>query len=309
MALNADYFDYPHRSPGMDHDYYEWSMLADRAPVQWPGDAKLAVWINISLQFFPLNPNNKPFALPGGMTMPYPDLRHYSLRDYGNRVGIYRLFKALSNAGVTASAAINSRLAQRCPQLLQAVLEQGCEILCHGWDMDSPHYGGQDQAEEAALVEKSLRILRELSGQPVLGWLSPDKNESENTPALLAANGIEYFCDWVNDDMPYSFRTANGDLLALPLSTELQDTFIIQNNLHSEVSYTQQVCDAFDFLYQEASQQGGRMLALNIHPWLLGQPHRIGCFEAILAHLKNHSGIWFASPLDIARHFLNQGNQ
>lgn len=299
MAMDKEYFEYPHRSYGMDHDRYEWSMITDRKPVQWPEGKSLALWVNVGLQFFPLNQKGEPFKVPGGMTMPYPDLRHFSLRDYGNRVGIYRFLKAFDRFGVKPTYAVNTRLAERAPYLMDKIKERGEEIICHGYHMDALHYGGQDEQDEAELVKKSLDGLRELSGQAVRGWISPAKNESPNTPDLLAANGIEYFCDWVNDDMPYPFNTANGELIAMPLSTEIDDQFILINNLHSEDSYVEQVCDACDFLINEAKEQGGRILALNIHPWLLGQPHRIGKLEQALEYVMAKPEVWSASAGDI----------
>ncbi|WP_372764877.1 polysaccharide deacetylase family protein [Litorivivens sp.] len=298
-SLDKSYLEYSERSYGMDHDRYDWSMLTERKPVQWPNGSKLALWVNVGLQFFPLNQQGKPFKVPGGMTMPYPDLRHYSLRDYGNRVGIYRFLKAFDRYGVTPTFAVNSRLAERTPYLMDVLKERGEEILCHGEHMDALHYGGQDKAEESDQIERALESLRKLSGQNVRGWISPAKSESANTPDLLAANGIEYFCDWVNDDMPYGFRTESGELIAMPLSTELEDFFVIQNNGHSEGSWVEQVCDACDFLLHEASEQGGRILALNIHPWLLGQPHRIARLEKALDYITSQDGVWSAGAGEI----------
>lgn len=306
MNVDKKYLTYPHRSYGMDHSLYQWSILDERAPIVWPNGKKLALWVNINLQFFPLDQQSIPFPVPGGMTMPYPDLRHYTLRDYGNRVGIYRFFDALDKYGITSSIAMSTCVAQRYPYLLNKVVERGHEILCHGGHMDALHYGGQPLEEEAELVRKSLEELRELSGQPIKGWISPAKNESSNTPQLLAANGIEYFCDWVNDDMPYKFHTEQGDLTAMPLSTELEDRFIIMNNLHSESSYKEQVIDACDYLLDEATTNGGRMLALNLHPWLLGQPHRIKTLEQVLKYLSSQEDIWSASPMDILTAFKSQ---
>lgn len=299
MALDKEHLEYPLRRHGMDHDRYDWSMLSQRPPVIWPNGAKLALWINVGLQFFPLNQQGKPFSVPGGMTMPYPDLRHFSLRDYGNRVGIYRFLDAFDEYGIKPTFAINTRLAERAPYLLERILSRGDELACHGWDMDSLHYGGMARDEEAELVARSLERLRAMSGQAIDGWLSPARNESEHTPELLAANGVRYFCDWVNDDMPYVFRTSEGNLTAMPLSNELEDRFILMNNLHSEQSWLEQVCDACDFLLHEAHTSGGRILALNIHPWLLGQPHRIGKLEQALAYITEKPGVWSASAGDI----------
>ncbi|GMG86324.1 polysaccharide deacetylase family protein [Biformimicrobium ophioploci] len=299
--LDPAHLQYPQRQYGMDHDHYDWQMLSQRKPVQWP-QGKLALWVNVSLQFFPLNQRGKPFPPAAGMTMPYPDLRHFSLRDYGNRVGIFRILRALDRYKVRPTFAVNAELAERAPYLLHLLRERGDEIIAHGWNMDSPHYGGQPVEMERELVERSIDTLREATGQAVRGWLSPGKIHSENTPALLAQRGIEYFCDWVNDDMPYRFRTASGDLWAMPLSTELEDQFILRNNLHSERSYAEQLEDACDLLLAESREQGGRILALNIHPWMLGQPHRIGYLERVLAYVSDKAEVFSAPATELLQH-------
>lgn len=300
MSLDPSYLEYPHRSYGMDHDRYEWSMLTDRPAVQWPNGKRLALWVNVALQYFPLNQQGKPFAPVSGMTTSYPDLRHYTLREYGNRVGIYRFLKAFDRFNIKPTFAVSARLAERYPYLLRRLVERGDEIISHGWHMDAPHYGGQDLQEEQSLVSRSLDTLRAATGQPVEGWLSPSKSQSMNTPDLLAAAGVRYMCDWINDDMPFTFRTSSSDLIAMPLSTELEDRFILQNNLHSEAEYADQIRDAFDYLYAESAEQGGRMLALSIHPWMLGQPHRIGYLESLLEYISGHDGVWSASAGEIS---------
>lgn len=305
MPLEPEYFDYPHRSYGMDHDYYDWSMLAQRQPVAWPNDARVALWINVAVQYFPLNQQGKPFAPVGGMTTAYPDLRHYTLREYGNRVGIFRLLKAFDQFSVKPTFAVQSRIAERYPYLLRRLAERGDEIICHGLHMDAPHFGGLDKDAEAAQIKTALEVLRAATGQPVRGWLSPSKSQSENTPELLVEHGIDYMCDWINDDMPYEFRTPQGSLTALPLSTELEDRFIMQANLHSEAEYADQIIDAFDYLHAEAAEQGGRLLALSIHPWMLGQPHRIAKLEQVLAHIMGHSDVWSAGGGEIVSAWRN----
>ena len=299
MPLDPSYLEYPHRSYGMDHDRYDWSMLADRKPVEWPGGKRLALWVNVSLQYFPLNQQGKPFPPVGGMTTSYPDLRHYTLREYGNRVGIFRCLQAFDRFGVKPTFAVSGRLAERYPYLVNRLVERGDEIIAHGWHMDAPHYGGMDEGDEAMLMERTLDTLRAKTGQAVEGWLSPSKSESARTPDLLVEHDVKYMCDWINDDMPYNFRTSAGDIVAMPLSTELEDRFIMQANLHSEAEYADQVQDAFDYLYAEAAEQGGRMLALSIHPWMLGQPHRIGKLEQVLEYITGHDGVWSAGAGEI----------
>lgn len=303
MTLSDDYLEYPWRKYGNDHSRYDWSMLQDRDPIKWPNDKHLAVWVNTSVQFYPLNQSNIPFKVPYGMAMPYPDLRHYSLRDYGNRVGIYRFFKAFDRFNIKPTYAVSAQLAEENPYLLDRLLDQDAELICHGWNMDHMHYGGQPVNEEAELVKRAVNTLRDKSGRDIRGWLSPARNQSENTPELLVSEGIQYCCDWVNDDLPYQFNTEKGSLAMMPLQTEIEDAFIIANNLHSEDAWVDQVKDAIDYLISEAIQQkSGRMLGISLHPWLMGQPHRIGCLEEILDYINQHNDIWQTSTLDILNH-------
>ena len=296
MSLDKTFLEYPRRKYGMDHDRYDWSMVTDRPKVIWPEDKKLALWVNVCLQFFPINQKGKPFVPTGGMTMPYPDLRHYSLREYGNRVGIYRFLKAFDEYSIKPTFALNTRVAERYPYLMDVL------------HMDALHYGGQDIDEERKQIDYSLSKLRELSGQDVTGWISPDRSESDNTPDLLAEHGVQYFCDWVNDDMPYQFKTNNGEIVAMPLSQELEDSFILLNNKHTEDSYVEQICDACEFLIDESDEQGGRILSLNIHPWMLGKHHRIGKLESVLEYVTSKSEVWSASSADILKEYKRNGS-
>ena len=304
MSLDDRHLQYPWRRRGMDHDRYDWSMLVDRPRVQWPGGKTLAVWVNVSLEHFPLNPAGKPLKLPGAMTMPYPDLRHYTLRDYGNRVGIYRFLEVFRRLGVRSSFAMNAELVLRYPALLRALLDHGGEFLGHSWSMDTPHAGGLAEAEESALVERSLAVLRAATGQSVRGWLGPGKLQSPRTPELLKANGVEYFADWVNDELPYAFRTAQGPLWSLPLTTEIEDRFVVMDNLHAEQSWAEQVMDACDLLLEESRREGGRLLALSLHPWVMGQPHRVKHLEAALGYVMSRPGVWNAQPGEILDAFI-----
>ena len=304
--LPNDYLEYPHRGYGMDHNKYQWSMLSQRSKINWPNDKKLALWINVPIQFFPLNQSDDPFKVPGGMTMPYPDLRHFSLRDYGNRVGIYRLLDAFDKFNIQPSFAINSAMATRAPYLLEKINERDNSIICHGLHMDALHHAGLSEAQERDLIKQALDQLSGSISSDIKGWLSPAKNQSPHTLDLLREQGLSYVCDWVNDELPYFMNTQYGSITAMPLSTELEDYFVIQQNFHSEQSWLEQVRDACDLLIEEASTQGGRLLSLNIHPWLMGQPHRIHYLEKALEYLSSKEEIWHAGADDIYAHWITQ---
>ena len=301
--MSDDLLIYSQRRYGMDHERYEWSMLQDRAPVAWPGGKPLALWINISVQHFPLSGEKPQVAPPGALTMPYPDLRHYTLRDYGNRVGIYRLLKLMSEFDAQPSLAVSGALAEHYPQLLERLAATPYEWLGHGWNMLCMHAGEVDSELEASWIQKTRSALERFTDQSLSGWLSPGRIQTANTPELLVSNGFSYHSDWVNDELPYLFNTERGSMTCLPSCLELDDVFVLTQNLHSEDSFAQQVIDAADLLIKEGGEQGGRLLSLNFHPWLVGQPHRIRTIREILEALLVERGeaIWHAPPGHIIR--------
>ena len=302
--------DYPHRRQGMDHDLYDWSMLPDRPPVQWPGGAHLAAWPVVVVEWFPLTSRNTPFRPPSDQYVgvrPYPDYRAYSHLEYGNRVGIYRVLRALESAGVRASVAMNAAIAERYPEIIDAVVGDGHEVIAHGLDMEHVHHGDLPRAEERTWVRQALKTLREASGQPVTGWLSPDLSQSMNTLDLLAAEGVEYVCDWVNDDLPYALRTKSGALHAMPFAYELSDRLVLLDLRHSEAQFDQQIRDTHAVLLREAALHGGRIMALTFHAWITGHPHRIGFFEDMLAWLQKRESTWTTTGAEILAAFKDQG--
>jgi len=293
--ISDDYLKYPKRRYGMDHDRYDWSILSKRKPVQWPGGARIALWVTVSLQWFPLDQQGKPFKPLGSLQTAYPDLRHYTLRDYGNRVGIFRIMKALGKYSIRASAPVNAAVAARYPSLVRDIASQGWELVGHGLDMDRLHYEGMP--DEAAAIARSLETLRKFG--KVRGWLSPAKSESHQTLDLLAAAGIDYVCDWVNDDMPYPMRAGGRTLHALPHSNDIDDATILLGMRHDEDELRDQWLDHFEVLYEEAATQGGRIMVLPLHSWAIGHPYRIGTLETVLARIMSRPGIWPATGGEI----------
>ena len=298
-GLPDEYLRYAHRGYGMDQDRYPWSMLRDRPPVQWPGGARIALWIIPALEWFPLNMKGVPFKPPGAMQTSYPDLRHYTLRDYGNRVGIHRIMEVLDKRQLKASVAVNAAVAQRYPSLVQECTRRGWEVIANGQDMDHLHHSGLSRDDEKRLIEQTLSVLRQASGQPVRGWLSPAKSESFHTPDLVAEAGIDYLCDWVNDDLPYAFKTATRTLHSMPHPVDIDDYTVLVQNHHGEDDFRDALIDQFDWLYREAGLEGGRVMAISLHPWIIGQPYRISALEEALDHILRHAGVWSATGADI----------
>ena len=295
MTLDPGYLEYPHRQDGYDHDLYGWSAMTNRAPVVWPGGAPVAVWICVSLEWFPLTPSDTPFRAPGHMQTAYPDYRHYTAREYGTRIGLYRLLDAFAAVGATVSVATNSAIAERYPSIIADIAAAGHEIIAHSTDMNGTIASGLPEDDERALIASSLDTLERIVGTRPQGWLSIARSQSWNTPSLLREAGVRYCCDWVNDELPY--RLNNG-LINLPLNHELSDRQIVTVQQQSADSYAEGMRDAFDWLAHEAATQGGRMLPLQVTPYIMGLPYRIGAFEALLADLKAR-GAWLARGCDI----------
>lgn len=301
MSLEPSYLDYPRRRHGYDHDLYPYSRLPERQPIDWPDGKAVATWIVVSLEWFPITPADKPFRAPGHMQTAYPDYRHYTAREYGTRVGFYRLLDAFAKVGARVSVAANSAIANRYPQVIRDIVDAGHEVIAHSTDMNGTIDSSLPLEEERAIIQQSVDQLAQLVGTRPRGWLSIARSQSWNTLDLLLEAGIEYCCDWVNDEMPWAF--ANG-LVNLPLNHELSDRQILTVQQQSVDSYAEQILDAHDWLGWEAGEQGGgRMLPLHLTPYIIGLPYRMDVFEQLLARLAGRPDNWFARGSDIIDSF------
>ncbi len=300
MTLEPNYLSYPKRHLGMDHDLYEWSSIFDRAPIAWPSGARVAIAVVVSLEWFPIIPSDQPFRAPGHMQTPYPDYRHYTAREYGTRVGLYRLLDALAAANVKASFATNGAIADRYPQVVEDILAQGHEIIAHSTDMNGTIATGISNEEESKLIESSLTSLERRTGHRPRGWMSIARSQSWNTPQLLVEAGITYCCDWVNDELPYRMETAAGPLTNVPVNHELSDRQVIGIQQQSAESYAIQITDAFHWLLKEAENSGPRFLPIHVTPYIIGLPYRIGAFEKLLLLLAEKDSSAFHTCGEVA---------
>jgi hypothetical protein len=294
MSLDPAYLEYAKRQRGMDHELYPWSNLFARSPLAWADGKRVLTWIVIDLEWFPITPEDKPFRAPGHMQTAYPDYRHYTARDYGNRVGVYRLLEAAEKVGARVSVAANGAIAERYPELIRDIVAGGHEIIAHSTDMNGTIATGIGEDAERALIAGSLDAIEAAAGARPTGWLSIARAQSFDTPRLLAEAGLAYMCDWVNDDLPYAMTTDAGPILNLPLNHELSDRQILTVQQQSVDSYCEQMRDAFAWLDGEAKVYGGRMLPLNVTPYIMGLPYRIAAFERLLLWLSEQDGHAFA---------------
>lgn len=306
MTLDASYLEYPKRHKGMDHDLYPASNLFERTPIAWPGGKTVAVSILVNLEWFPITPTDSPFRAPGHMQTPYPDFRHYTAREYGTRIGFYRLLDAFENAGIKVSIALNAAIAERYPSIVRDIMAAGHEIIAHGTDMNDTIATGLSEEEERTLILRARDTLAEVTGNSPRGWHSIARSQSWNTPRLLVEAGFSYMCDWVNDDLPYVATTDAGYIISLPFNHELSDRQIIGAQQQSVDSMAQQVEDAFAWLKDEAARFGGRILPLTLAPYIIGLPYRMTKFEALLARLTAQPEAWFATAGEIVDSWRGQ---
>jgi len=297
MSLPEDYLRYPYRAYGMDHTRYDWRAATKRPPVAWSNGAALAVMAVVLIEHHTLEPVGQPFKHPGAMQTPYPDLRHYTTRDYGNRVGVFRIIEALKRSGMKATFAFNANQLDRLRPLVEVVLDEGHEIAAYGLSTDHIHWGGLDRQTEARWVAE-VRQRFAAAGLSPRTWMSPARQESFATLDVIAAEGFDICLDWELDEAPATARTDAGSITLLPVSNELDDRTLMVDRRQSETEWSDQVLEAATYLASGAERFGGRMLGLTLTPYVSGQPFRIPELKRILSHLAEaHSWVATASEL------------
>jgi len=297
--MDKSYLAYPKRAYGQDHDFYDWRMAKDRPKLVWNDGTKVAINFIVPLEFFPLNPSGVPFKQAGAMVTAYPDLRHFTVRDYGNRVGVFRILKALEDRGDKATFAINGEIAKRYPPLIEAIKDAGHDTAAHGLSTDHIHHEGLSEAEEAALIRQSLDCFK----TPPTGWMSPARTQSANTLNHLAKAGLTHCLDWEMDQVPVTAMTHTGALTLIPNSYELSDFTLLHTRKQTEESWLKQIKDSIDLLLSEYDRFGGQMLGLTLTPYVIGQPFRIWALRALLAHIKDTSGVSVMTSYTIDQQF------
>lgn len=284
MALSDDYLSYPKRRRGQDHDLYSHALAKDRTPKRLPDGAKVAVSFIVPLEFFMLNPSGKPFRHPGAMQTPYPDLRHYTARDYGTRVGAFRLLKVFRDVGVKATFAVNGALLARVPPLIAAIRAEGHEIAAHGWDTDSIHWSGLDPAIERSYVARTREAFVQAGLDPRV-WMSPARQQSSHTLEFIREAGFDVCLDWEVDAVPIPARTPAGEVRLFPVLNELDDRLILTVKNHSEDEWRDQILEAAEMMRAEHSKTGAQAFGLTLTPYVAGLPFRICALREIVEGL------------------------
>ena len=291
-------------APGMDHDLYPYRSAPGRAPLAWPGAARVAFAPVVYLEHWPVEATPNGYADPR-FRDPYgkfqPDYRTHTLREYGNRIGIFRLFEALDSCGMTATLAVNASAALRYPVLIHEAVSRGWDIAAHGEVADAMVTSRMSETEEVALIERCLDTLEGATGTRPTGWIAQDFGESTCTAQRLARAGIDWIAHWPNDDQPYWMSTSPA-IVSVPQLSELDDVECLWHRRVATPRWPGMLKDAVDVL---AGEQG-RAAVIGLHPWLFGMPHRIRYLVEGLRHVAQTEGVWSTNVGRIATHFRSQ---
>jgi len=286
----------------MDHNHYDWSPITKRGVLRWPESARVALCVIVDLERFEWQAPEGSFqaaSLSGGISpRPFPDYMRLSHRDYGHRVGIFRVLKVLEKHGIKPTVAMDALSAEHYPYLVNHCLQRGCEIIGHGKSVSQMITSDMSEQQEREYIRNSVETLKRTTGTAPVGWLGAEYGESARTPQFLSQEGIRYVCDWTNDEQPYLLKSPHGELFALPIMLELDDINALWDRHVAIGRYKDMLKEAFDTMYRDASESG-RLLTLNLHPWLIGQPFRIRYLDDALGHMMRRKKVWAASGSEI----------
>ncbi|HXZ01957.1 MAG TPA: polysaccharide deacetylase family protein [Stellaceae bacterium] len=265
------------------------SAIVDRPALHLPAAVRLVVWPIINLEEWEIERPMARQVLPAPTGAPLlPDVPNWSWHEYGMRVGVWRFLDVFDRIGAKATLSINARVVESYPRVAQAALERGWEFMGHSL-VQGPIHKLEDQR---ATIRQSLDLLEKFTGKRPVGWLGPGLTQTYETPELLAEAGVQYIGDWVYDDEPTEIHTANGPLVTLPYTVELNDIPMMIVQHHRAEEFLRRATDQFDRLYLESAQRA-KFLSIAIHPYISGVPHRIKYLEAFLDYARGHRGVAF----------------
>jgi peptidoglycan/xylan/chitin deacetylase (PgdA/CDA1 family) len=280
---------------------YDDSFIFERRPFTWPGKATLAIWIVPNVEVWRYDAASGQAITPNERGI-VPDVVNFAWREYGMRVGLWRLADVLDAAGIRATVALNSAVAEAHPKAITEMQRRGWELMGHGIT-NSENLAGLTPEKERALVQTVLNTIEQATGRRPRGWLGPGLVETHNTLDILAEEGVIYCGDWNNDDQPYPMKVRKGRMFAIPYCMEINDIPLFMRKGYTGGQYLQSVVDQFDALYAD-SMKHPRVLGVPLHPMIIGQPLRIRYLERAIAHMKKHERVWFATGSEIIDAYL-----
>jgi allantoinase len=281
------------------HGRYEYSPITRRPRFRWPGGRKLAVYFAFGIEHYAFGEGLTENLVAG---MPPPDVLNHSWREYGNRVGAWRVLDLFARRNVPLAILLNSAVCEEAPELIEACTSQGCEMVAHGYSNSDTMAGMAEQPQLDYLRRVAAQIAR-AAGKPPEGWAGPWLAETLQTPDLLQESGYSYLLDWCMDDQPVWMKTRAGRILSVPYTQELNDSSAIIGRQIDAVDFADMVVDQFDEM-RETDDDQALVMSVVVHSFIIGQPFRLRAFRRAVEHiLESRDDIWITQPGAIARHF------
>ncbi len=272
-----------------------YSAIVDRPPLTLPQGARMLVWVIVNVEHWSMERPMPRTVLSPPMGQPLqPDLPNWAWHEYGMRVGFWRIHDALNNLGVVPTLAINGRVCESYPRVAQAALQSGWEFMGHGY-VQGPMHALADQREA---ISQTVNAIKAFTGQAPRGWESPGLTETSETIDYLAEAGIEYVADWVFDDQPVWIPAKSRPVLSVPYSVEMNDIPMMLLQSHSGAELYERGVAQIDRLWQESATIP-RVMAISVHPYITGAPHRIAMFEKLLAYVQSKPGVLVQTGAEI----------
>jgi len=277
-----------------------YSPIFDRPELLLPGGARLAIWVIVNIEEWnPCETMPRTVLTPPAGGSPIPDVPNWAWHEYGNRVGFWRMLNVFDTLNIRAALAINGSAIRAYQPISDAALERGWEFVGHGYTQKNM----QKVEDERADIVRTTEAIREFTGQAPHGWLGPGLTETWETPDILVEAGYDYICDWVLDDRPVWLKTRGRPIVSVPYTQECNDVAMMLIQHHAAAEYRSRAIDQFEQLHSDA-QHEPRVMALVVHPYIMGVPHRLRYFREALAHIHSRPGVVFTTGSDICQAFM-----
>jgi len=279
----------------VEHGRFDYSAIALRPVLKMPRGARVAVWITPNLEHFRWG---KPAISLTPMTAALnPDVLNYGWRDYGARVGVWRVMEILDKHRIPATAALNSEVCAQYPEIVKAGNELGWEWMAHG-ESNSSLFTGMPEEAERPVIQGVIDAIAKGTGRKPRGWLGPALTETANTLDLLAEAGIDYVADWCNDELPYRIKTRSRPVIAMPYTLEIGDIPLFLERGGNGEDFYDMIVDQLDQLVVEGAKRP-RVMAMALHPFLIGHPFRARWLDKALGYIRKKKGVWLATGSEI----------
>jgi len=272
-----------------------YSAITERPLLRLPNGARLAIWIIVNIEAWdPRQPMPRTVLPPPAGGSSIPDIPNWAWHEYGNRVGFWRMLEVFDALNIRATLAINGAAIAAYEPIARAARDRGWEFIGHGFTQTNL----QKVANEREDIIKTTEVIQAYVGRRPRGWLGPGLTETWETPDLLLEAGYDYVCDWVLDDQPVVLKTRAGRIVNVPYTQECNDLAMILIQHHKASEYRDRAIDQFEQLHADA-RHSARVMALVVHPYIMGAPHRLRYFREAVAHIAAKPGVIFQTGEEI----------